>query len=455
MSEQQATYKARQNGYKKQEQDAGLEQYIFGKVPPQALPLEEVVLGALLIDRDALMLVADVLCPESFYTDSHQHIYRAVSRLFNAGEPVDILTVTESLRRSGDLESAGGAMAIAELTAKVASSANIEYHSRIVYQKFVARSVIELCTRAIRDAYEETTDVFEMLDRLESAMMNIRSSKVGGAKAIVDLTLPVLKQAEAAQEARKVGGVVGVPSGIAELDAETGGFRNSDLTVIAGRPGMGKSAMLNTIAMNAAKSGRRVGIISLEMSSQQLVMRMVSAEAKVDSRLINSGRLTDSDWQKLQGAAERINNLPIWIDDTAGLNILELRARARRLKATNKIDMLLVDYLQLMSATDKGGNREQQVADISRGLKALAKDMGIPVIALAQLSRAVETRGGSKRPTLSDLRESGAIEQDSDNVYFLYRPEYYDITENEHGPLPPGYTEVIIGKNRQIGRAHV
>ena len=248
--------------------------------------------------------------------------------------------------------------------------------------------------------------------------------------------------------------MVGVPSGIRELDAETGGFRDSDLTVIAARPGMGKTAMLNTVALNAAKSGQKVGIMSLEMSSAQLVMRMVSSEARVDSRLINSGKLSDEDWKKMQEAVEKINRLPVWIDDTPALNILELRARARRLKALNGINILMVDYLQLMSAADRAGNREQQVAEISRGLKALAKELNIPVIALAQLSRAVETRGGDKRPNLSDLRESGAIEQDSDNVYFLYRPEYYDITEIESGPIEKGYTEVIIKKSRHGRLCH-
>ena len=451
--EAQATYN-RKNGYKKPEPDAGLEQYVFGKVQPQALPLEEAVLGALMLDRDALMMVADVLKPESFYTEAHQHIYRAITRLFNAGNPVDILTVTEALRSSGDLEKVGGAYYIAELSSRISSSANIEYHGRIIHQKFVARSIISLCTRSLREAYEETADVFNLLDEMESALMNTRSIQVNGAKALVDLTMPVLKQAEAAQEARKAGGVVGVPSGIRELDAETGGFRDSDLTVIAARPGMGKTAMLNTVALNAAKSGQKAGIMSLEMSSAQLVMRMVSSEARVDSRLINSGKLSDEDWKKMQEAVEKINRLPVWIDDTPALNILELRARARRLKALNGINILMVDYLQLMSAADRAGNREQQVAEISRGLKALAKELNIPVIALAQLSRAVETRGGDKRPNLSDLRESGAIEQDSDNVYFLYRPEYYDITEIESGPIEKGYTEVIIKKSRHGRLCH-
>lgn len=448
--EQQATYQNRKtNGkYRQETPPAGLEEYVFGKVQPQATELEKAVLGALLLDRDALMLVADVLRPEVFYLESHQHIYRAITTLFAESNPVDLLTVTQQLQRSGTLDQAGGSYYICELANRVASAANIEYHTRVVFEKFVSRSVIDACTRSIRDAYEATTDVFNLLDSLETQLLRTRDGQTSGTRKIEDVTADVLRQAEAAAKAKEDGGIIGIPSGISELDRETGGFRNSNLTIIAGRPGMGKSAMLNTIAINAAKAGFPVGVFSLEMSASELVQRMLSSQARVDGRRLNSGGTTDRDWQKLQTGVEQINAWPVYIDDTPALNIMQIRAKARRWKVMHGVRVVLVDYLQLMGATDRSGNREQQVAEISRGLKALAKELDIPVIALAQLSRAVETRGGAKRPQLSDLRESGAVEQDADNVLFLYRPEYYGIMEDENGKSMDGVAEVIVAKNR-------
>ena len=448
--EAQATYK-RKNGQVPQQPDT-LSAYVFGKVQPQAVDLEQAVLGALMLDRDALMVVSDILRPESFYTEAHQAIYAAIVRLSTNAEPVDILTVTEALRASGDLEKVGHAYYLVELTHRVASAANIEYHARIVAQKHVMREMIRICTVTTRDAYEETTDVFQLLDTHENSLLRVRSGKSVGTKKITDLTVQVLRTAEEAAKARERGGIVGIPTGVRELNTETGGFRRSDLTVIGARPGMGKSALLNTIALAAAKGGHPVGIFSLEMSAEQLVARMVSAESKVNGRHICSGNLHDADWQKMQPAVDAINGLPLHIDDSPALNILELRARARRMKMIHGVEIILLDYLQLMSPVERAGNREQQVAEISRGLKQLAKELDVPVVALAQLSRAVEVRGGSKRPQLSDLRESGAVEQDSDNVFFIYRPEYYGITENEDGVIQPGFTELIIAKNRH-GRA--
>lgn len=448
--EQQATYQTRKpNGkYRQDVKPAGLEEYVFGKVQPQAVELEQAVLGALLLDRDALMLVADILRPEVFYLETHQHIYRAITTLFSECNPVDLLTVTQALLRAGTLEQAGGGHYLTELTHRVASSANIEYHARVVFEKFVARSVIDACTRSIRDAYEATTDVFNMLDSLETQLLRTRDGQTSGTRKIEDVTADVLRQAEAASKAKAAGGIVGIPSGISELDRETGGFRDSNLTIIAGRPGMGKSAMLNTIAINAAKAGFPVGIFSLEMSAVELVQRIVSSESRVDGRRLNSGGTTDQDWQRLQMAVESVNPLPVYIDDTPALNIMQIRAKARRWRVMHGVRVVLVDYLQLMGATDRSGNREQQVAEISRGLKALAKELNVPVVALAQLSRAVETRGGAKRPLLSDLRESGAVEQDADNVLFLYRPEYYGIQEDEQGKSTAGVAEIIVAKNR-------
>lgn len=450
--EAQATYK--KNGYKKPEPDAGLEQYVFGKIQPQAVELEQAVLGALMMDRDALMLVADVLTPAAFYLESHQHIYRAISSLFAESSPVDILTTTERLKRDGTFDAAGGAYYVVELSHRVASAANIEYHSRVVFEKFVARSIIEVCTRSIREAYEETTDVFKLLDTLETGLMKTREGQASGSRKISEITTEVLKQAEAADNAKVSGGIVGIPSGITELDRETGGFRDSNLTIIAGRPGMGKSAMLNTIALNAALAGHPIGIFSLEMSSLELTQRVVSSVSRVNGRKLNSGGILDSEWQKMQTAIEKIETLPIYIDDTPAVNILQIRAKARRWKIMHGIKIILIDYLQLMSSADKSGNREQQVSEISRGLKSLAKELNVPVIALSQLSRAVETRGGSKRPMLSDLRESGAIEQDADNVLFLYRPEYYDILEDENGQNLAGLAEIIVAKNRHGRQCH-
>ena len=452
MSEQQAKYRKNGRYPEKGLEEASLSNYVFGKVQPQAVPLEEAVLGALMLDRDAMIIVMDILRPESFYLEAHQVIYRAILRLFERANPIDILTVTEELRKSGDLEKAGGGYYIVELSHRVASAANIEYHARIIAQKHLMRELIRVSTTTIRDAYEETTEVFALLDWHETQILTARNLRGEGMKKLNDLTMQVLQSAEAAVLARNDGKTVGVPSGISDLDKETGGFRNSDLTVIAGRPGMGKSALLNTIVLSAAKAGFGVGVFSLEMSAEQLVLRMVSAESEIDSRRISAGTLTDADFQNLTSPIERINNLPVHIDDTPGLNILELRARARRMSMMHDVKIILIDYLQLMQAAEKSGNREQQVSEISRGLKHLAKELNVPVIALAQLSRAVEIRGGSKRPQLSDLRESGAIEQDADNVFFIYRPEYYGITENEHGEHVEGYTEFNVAKNRH-GRA--
>ena len=452
--EQQPAYHARRNG-KPKEQPAGLEQYVFGKVPPQAVELEQAVLGALLVDRDALMQVGDLLKADCFYLESHQHIYRAIIGLFNENSPIDILTVTERLRRDGTLEQAGGGYALTELSHRVASAANIEYHSRIVFEKFIARSVIEISTAAIRDAYEDTTDVFRLLDGMETRLLTTRDGQAGGSRRVSEIIHDVLKQAEAADTAKKDGGIVGIPSGISELDRETGGFRDSNLTIIAGRPGMGKSAMLNTIALNAAKAGHPVGVFSLEMSAEEVVQRMVSSAASVDGRKMNSGGIADHEWQHLQQGAEFVQGLPILIDDTPALNILQVRAKARRWKSVHGVKIILLDYLQLMSPIDRSsGNREQQVAEISKGLKSLAKELRVPVVALAQLSRAVETRGGAKRPMLSDLRESGAVEQDADNVMFIYRPEYYDILEDENGQSLKGVAEIILAKNRHGRTCH-
>lgn len=445
MSEARATYQKR-NGHPAT-QPGDLSECVFGKVPPQALPLEEAVLGALMLDREALPMVMDLLSPESFYLEAHQHIYRAIIKLFERSNPVDLLTVTEELRGSGDLEKIGGGYYLVELSHRVASAANIEYHARIIAQKHIQRELIRISNATIRDAYEDTTDVFRLLEKTEADFFGIAHKKAKTASKISDLTPAVLLEAEAAMN--HVGETVGIPSGLSALDKESGGWRSPDLVIVAGRPAMGKTALALKLAIGAAESGTPVAVFSLEMSRSQLVHRMVCMKAGVNGQSARNGKLSKDDFRRMCEAQGPVDALPIYIDDTPALSIMEVRAYARRLKMQRGIGLVIVDYLQLMTGGgERGQNREQEVARISAGLKSLAKELEVPVIALAQLSRAVETRGGSKRPQMSDLRESGAIENDADMVIFPYRPEYYGILEDENGSSLKGVSELIIGKNR-------
>jgi len=429
----------------------GLSNYVFGKVQPQALPLEEAVLGALMLDREALPMVMDILRPESFYLEAHQHIYRAIVKLFERSNPVDLLTVTEELRKSGDLDKVGGGYYLVELSHRVASAANIEYHARIIAQKHIQRELISVSTRTIRDAYEDTTDVFNLLDDAEKGLFAITQNNLSRSfESMGTLSSRVLKQIE--ELSGKTDGLTGVPTGFTDLDRLTSGWQPSDLVIIAARPGMGKTSLLLAMALNAAKDfGKPVAMFSLEMASTQLVQRLISMEAEIPGSKMRNGKLEDWEWQLLQTTVERLNSVPIFIDDTPAINIFELRAKCRRLKMQHDIKMVIIDYLQLMtgaSENNRNANREQEIAGISRALKSLAKELNIPVIALSQLSRAVEVRGGSKRPQLSDLRESGAIEQDADIVSFIYRPEYYQILEDENGQSLKGIAEFIVAKHR-------
>lgn len=428
----------------------GLSTYVFGKVQPQAVQLEEAVLGALMLDRDALPMVMDILRPESFYTEGHQLVYRAIIRLFERSNPVDLLTVTEELKKSGDLEKAGGGYYLVELTHRVASAANIEYHARIIAQKHIQRELIRVSTNVIRDAYEDTTDVFNLLDDAEKGLFAITQNNLSRSyESMGSLSSKVLKQIE--ELTQKGDGLTGVPTGFTELDRLTSGWQPSDLIIVAARPGMGKTAMVLAVALNAARDfGKGVALFSLEMASTQLVQRLISMEAEIAGSKMRNGKLEDYEWQQLQTTVERLSTVPIFIDDTPAINIFELRAKCRRMKQQHDIQMVIIDYLQLMtgSTEGKGGNREQEIAGISRALKSLAKELNIPVIALSQLSRAVEVRGGSKRPQLSDLRESGSIEQDADIVAFIYRPEYYQILEDESGQSLKGIAEFIVAKHR-------
>ncbi|MCZ6900040.1 MAG: replicative DNA helicase [Bacteroidetes bacterium] len=425
----------------------------LGKVPPQVIELEEAVLGALMLEKDALTAVIDILKPVSFYKDQHQEIFKAIVDLFNNSDPVDLLTVTQNLRENGKLEFVGGPYYITELTTRVNSAANIEYHARKISEQSIKRELITISAEIQQDAYEDTTDVFQLLDRAEQSLFEISESHI--RKNYSDMR-SVMRTAITELEAKKTqkDGITGIPSGFLKLDQATSGWQKSDLIVLAARPGMGKTALVVTALRNAAIDFQKpVAIFSLEMSATQLVNRMISAEAELENDKIRRGQLKDYEWEQLVHKTAKLTEAPIYIDDTPAITILELRAKCRRLKAKHDVQLIVVDYLQLMSgdASKIGGslgNREQEIASISRALKSIAKELEVPVIAISQLSRAVETRGGDKRPQLSDLRESGSIEQDADLVIFLYRPEYYKITEDEDGTPTQGLAEVIIAKHR-------
>jgi replicative DNA helicase len=422
----------------------------LGKVPPQSVEMEEAVLGALMLERDALSTVIDMLHPESFYREAHQRIFAAIRTLFDQSEPIDLLTVQTELRRTGELETVGGAIYLASLTEKVNSAANIEAHARVVTENAIKREIISIATECQQRAFEDSTDVFQLLDQLEQGLFTISEKNI--RKKTADMG-SIMRMALEELEAKKhlKDGLTGVPAGFSALDRLTSGWQKSELIIIAARPGMGKTAFILSSCRNAAvEFGHGVAIFSLEMSSVQLVNRLISAEAELESEKIKKGNLSSHEWAQLHHRINRLTNAPIFIDDTPALSILELRAKCRRLKQQHDIQLVVIDYLQLMTGdTSKGGgNREQEIASISRALKNLAKELNVPVIALSQLSRAVETRGGDKKPQLSDLRESGSIEQDADMVMFLYRPEYYNITQDEAGNPVQGIGEVIIAKNR-------
>lgn len=424
----------------------------LGKLPPQAIDLEEAVLGALMLEKDALSSVIDVLKPEVFYKNNHQKIFNAIRVLFEKTSPVDILTVTAQLRQQGELEMIGGAYYITELTNRVASAANIEYHSRIIIQKFIQRELIRISTDVINSAYEDTSDVLDLLDRAEKNLFEIAQNNLRrDSRKMDDLVHQALKDIEALKD--KKDGLTGVASGFTELDRMTSGWQKSDLVIIAARPAMGKTAFVLSCARNAAVDfDKPVVVFSLEMSSVQLVNRLISGETEIEQEKIRKGTLEEWEWQQIHSKIGRLEQAPLIIDDTPSLNIFEFRAKCRRLKSQHDIQLIIIDYLQLMQGKSDGkggGNREQEIGSISRALKTVAKELNVPVIALSQLSRAVENRpGGSKRPMLSDLRESGSIEQDADMVLFLYRPEYYGLDVDEDNNPTQGVGEIIIAKHR-------
>ncbi|WP_017258735.1 replicative DNA helicase [Pedobacter arcticus] len=427
----------------------------LGKLPPQALDLEEAVLGALMLEKDALSTVIDILKPEVFYKDAHQKIFQAIQTLFTASSPVDILTVCSQLRQQGELEIIGGAFYITELTNRVASAANIEFHARIISQKFIQRELIRISTDIINQSYEDSSDVFELLDYAEKNLFDIAQNNLRrDSRKMDDIIKESLKILESLRG--KDDTLTGVPSGFTALDRVTNGWQKSDLIIIAARPAMGKTAFVLTCARNAAvQFNKPVVVFSLEMSSVQLTNRLISGEAEIEQEKIRKGQLEPWEWQQMTSKIGKLSEAPLIIDDTPALNVFEFRAKCRRLKAQYDIQMIIIDYLQLMQGKSDGkgggggGNREQEISSISRALKQVAKELSVPVIALSQLSRAVENRpGGSKKPMLSDLRESGAIEQDADMVLFLYRPEYYGLDQDENGNPTAGVGEVIIAKHR-------
>ncbi len=422
-----------------------------GKLPPQALDLEEAVLGSMLLEKEAVNTVIDILQGKSFYKESHHKIFEVIKDLFGRSLPIDILTVTNELKQIGELELVGGPYYISQLTNRVASAANVEFHARIISQKFIQRELIRISTEIITDAYDETTDVFALLDKAESGLFGVTEGNIRKSyDSMSELVRNAIKQIESAKG--QEGSVTGVPSGFADLDRMTAGWQPSDLVILAARPAMGKTAFALTLARNAAIDFQKpVAVFSLEMASVQLVTRLISGESELSSHKLRNGNLRNDEIEQIHAKIGALTEAPIFIDDSPAISVFELRAKARRLKSQHDIQLLLVDYLQLMTAGGDGkggGNREQEISTISRSLKSIAKELNIPVIALSQLSRAVESRGGDRRPQLSDLRESGSIEQDADMVMFINRPEYYGLTEDEDGNSTIGVANIIIAKHR-------
>jgi replicative DNA helicase len=423
-----------------------LSDYVFGKVPPQAPSLEEAVLGGIMLDKDAMEVVIETLKPDSFYSEAHQAIFKAMVSLFERKNPIDLLTVTEELKKSGDLETAGGPHYLVELTNRVASSANLEYHSRIVAQKAMQREIIRIGTVMIKESYDDSCDIFELIDVNKSMLANV--DNVGTAEeSLGEVGLAVLKEIEYNTAVSRAGKWVGIPWSITKLNHIIGGRRPGKLYTTLSRPGMGKTAWLCCEVLFAAKHGFKELIFSLEMSKKELLTRIACIHEGLNGEKLVIGKGTDEELKRLAKAIEYISTLPIYIIDIPGISIQRLERIARRYKRSKDIDEIWVDYLQLGSNPEKKSNREQEVSSICRALKGLSKTLDIPVNALGQLNRELEKRG-NPRPRLADARETGAIEQDSDMVSFIFRPEYYDILEDEQGNSVVGRAEYFWLKNR-------
>lgn len=423
----------------------------YGRIQPQATELEEAVLGALMIERDAYSLVSEILRPESFYEHRHQLIYAAITDLAINQKPVDILTVKEQLAKRGELEEVGGPFYITQLSSKVASSAHIEFHARIIAQKALARELITFTSQIQTKAFDETIDVDDLMQEAEGKLFEISQQNLKKDYTQIN---PVISEAYAQiqKAAARTDGLSGLASGFYKLDKITSGWQNSDLIIIAARPAMGKTAFVLSMAKNMAVDRRvPVALFSLEMSNVQLVNRLISNVCEITSEKIKSGQLADHEWTQLDYKLRELIDAPLYVDDTPSLSVFELRTKARRLVREHDVKVIIIDYLQLMNASGMSfGSRQEEVSTISRSLKGLAKELNIPIIALSQLNRGVENREGEegKRPQLSDLRESGAIEQDADMVCFIHRPEYYKIYQSQDGADLHGIAEIIIAKHR-------
>ncbi len=420
-----------------------------GRVPPHSLEAERSVLGAVLLDNEALFPATEHLVPGSFYQEAHASIFAAMLALWEARQPVDLVTLSSRMEAEGTLSAVGGRAYLASLADAVPTAAHAAHYARLVREKSVLRQLIGTATAIVGDCFEGPTDVDLMLDEAERRIFEISEKRVrSGFQALRDLTIPAFKSLQ--ELAERKGALTGVPTGFERLDELTSGLQKSDLIIIAARPSMGKTALALNIAQNAALRHKHpVGIFSLEMGLTQLIQRLIFSEAKVDGQKARRGRIEKSDWPNLSGAMGRLHEAPIYIDDTPALGVLEMRAKARRLKLDKGLDLLIVDYLQLMRGRGRTDSREQEISEISRSLKALAKELEIPVIALSQLNREVEKQPG-QRPNLSNLRESGAIEQDADVIMFIHREEYY-LRNTPDKPIPPekkGVAEVIVAKQR-------
>jgi replicative DNA helicase len=410
---------------------------------PWSNDAEQAVLGAMLLDQDASLSAAQLLSDDMFYREAHRRLFRAMVALTERRTVIDHITLRDELIRRGELESIGGYDYVAELADSVPTAANLEFHARIVKEKAILRKLIETATGIITEAYDGHTTASELLDAAESRIFQVsqQRSEEGFAR-LKEMLWPTMERIETLQKSGKA--ITGVPSGFTDLDNLTSGFQSGELVIVAARPSMGKTAFVLNIATHAAVEQHGVAIFSLEMSKESLVQRMLTAEARVDSQLVRRGMLRDFDFTKLARAAGVLQQCPVWIDDTPALTLLEMRSKARRLKAENDVRIVIVDYLQLMRSPEYSENRVQEISDISRSLKGLAKELGVPVVALSQLSRASEQRGGERKPILSDLRDSGAIEQDADLVMFIHRPEYYDREDESKR----GLAEIMLAKHR-------
>ncbi len=414
------------------------------RIPPQDIDAEMAVLGAMFIENEAVGKAVEILDESAFYRTAHQKIFKAAYNLYEERQPVDVITLADKLQKSGDLEAVGGNYYLIQLAEKVPSAANVEYHAKIVLEKSLLRKLLSVSTSIATRCYESTHDVHDLVDSAEKEIFTLSERRLRkGFASIYPILQDTFEKIELYHHTK--GGVTGVSTGFSRLDELTSGFQNSDLIIVAGRPSMGKTAFCLNIARNAAvKHNAGVGIVSLEMASYQLAMRMLCAEAKVDSHLVRTGKLPPNLWSNLSLAVGQLAEAPIYVDDTPAQSILEIKAKSRRLKYEKDVKMLVIDYLQLIRGPKRADSRQQEISEISQSLKALAKELDVPVVALSQLSRAVESRGGDKRPQLSDLRESGAIEQDADVVLFIYRPAAYGIVEPERENI----AEIIIGKQR-------